>query len=258
LPLLIPGGADYAFVEVPGVTAAWEGDAFYNARLQMADIRDDKVLLVAHDGGDITVNLRRRPSLLWVMGDALLDALDDALLYRPQTGGAAVALVAGGLALLAAAWAWRKTRPPARHLGLALLTGLGFAALHGLYALLRRNQVTVTSKTVALEPLALLGACLLGACGAALFLGARSWRGRVVGVGVASCGTWAPAVFSLGIIVVSNLVFFRPELGTSLYNYALGLLPLIAFGLEALLFGLVFSLLERIARNRRNQEVRFA
>jgi hypothetical protein len=255
LPLLIPGGAGYAFVEVRGVTAAWEGDAFYNARLQMADVRDDKVLLVAHDGGTVRVNLRQRPPLLWIMGDAVLDALDDVLLYRPQTGGAMVALVAGGLALLGAAWAWRKTRPPARHLLLALLTGLGFSALHSLYALLRLGRVTVISKPVALEPLALLGTFLLGGCGAALFLSARSWRGRVVGVGVASFGAWTPAVLSLGIMAVSNLAFFRPELGTSLYNYALGLLPLIAFGLEILLFGLVFSLLARTGRNHRNQEV---
>jgi hypothetical protein len=248
LPLLIPGGADYTFVEVPGISAAWEEGPFYNARLQMADVQDDKVLLVAHDGGNVTVNLRRRPPLPWVVGDVLLDALDDALLYRPQTGGTIAALVAGWLALLAAAWAGWKTRPPTRHLLLALLTGLGFAVLHGLYALLRLDRVTVTSKPVALAPLALLGTFLLGGCGAALFLGARSWRGRAVAVGVASFGAWAPAVFSLGMIAVSNLAFFRPELGTSLYNYALGLLPLIAFGMEAFLFSSVFSLLDKTRR----------
>ena len=76
LPVRIPGGAQYDFVEIPGVSAAWEHDPFYNARLQMVDIQDDKYLLFAHSGGGFTLYLRDSPPWYWVAGDVFADVLD--------------------------------------------------------------------------------------------------------------------------------------------------------------------------------------
>jgi hypothetical protein len=39
IPLRISAGAEYHFVRVPGVTAATDGDPFYNSRLQMVNVR---------------------------------------------------------------------------------------------------------------------------------------------------------------------------------------------------------------------------
>jgi hypothetical protein len=129
----------------------------------------------------------------------------------------------------------------------AALTGLAFAALQGLYALARLERLTITSKTVIFHPLGLVGTFLLVSCGAFLFFNARSWRGRLVGVVVAALAALAGAVFGLGIITITNFLASQ-RVGVGLWNYALGLQPLIAFVLEVLLFGLAFAVLTRLRK----------
>ena len=65
IPVRVPGGAGYAFVEVPGVGIAWRGEPFYNARLQMVNVGDDKFLLLEHEGGEFSLDLRVRPGCEW-------------------------------------------------------------------------------------------------------------------------------------------------------------------------------------------------
>jgi LPXTG-motif cell wall-anchored protein len=245
IPVRIPGGAPYSFVQVPGVGAAWEGDAFYNARLQMVDIGEDKFLLVDQPGGDLSVHLRARPPWAWIAGDLLTDALDNTFLYLPQTGGDILALIFAGLALAAVAWLLFRRRATARTLLPAALTGLGFAALHGLYALLRLESVTITSKLVLFSPLALASTFLLVTCGAFLFLNAQSWRGRAIALAVAASGTLAPAAFTLGVPAVANYLVLRREAGAALWNYSLGLQSLLASVFFLVLLGLVFFALSR-------------
>jgi hypothetical protein len=248
IPVRIPGGAGYRFVRVPGVSAAGERDPFYNARLEMVDIQDDKYVLFAHQGGDFVLRLRKSPPWYWVAGDLLTDALDGTLLYVPQTGGDIVSLVAAAMALLPVAWLLLKKQIPARRLVPAVLTGFGFAALHGLYALARLDRLTITSKSVEFSFLSLISTFLLVACGAFLFLNARSWRGKAVAVIVASWSALAPAVFTLGVLAISNNLLFRPRLGAGLWNYSLGLQPLIALAFLVILLGLVFSGLSRAVK----------
>jgi hypothetical protein len=137
----------------------------------------------------------------------------------------------------------------------ASLTGLVFAALQGLYALVRLDRLTITSKTVVFHPLGLVGTFLLVGCGAFLFLNARSWRGRVIGVVVAALAALAGAVFGLGIIGITNMLSSQ-RVGVGLWNYALGLQSLIAFVLEVFLFGLAFAVLARVSKPSEKETIR--
>jgi hypothetical protein len=245
IPVRIPGGAAYRFVEIPGVGATWSGDPFYNANLQMVNIADDKFLLFAHEGGDFALNLRLRPP--WVRAAALLviNALDGGLLNLQEGGGDVVVLILGIVALLSVVvLLWRKKASP-RALLPAALTGLGVAMLYGLYALVRLDHVTIISKTVVFHPLGLVGTFLLAGCGAFLFLSACSWRGRVVAIVVASLGALLPAALLLSIMVLLNAFFLGPRVGAGLWNYASGQQLLITAIFECLLFGLIFALLRK-------------
>lgn len=246
IPLRIPGGAGYSFVEAVAVTAASTRDPFYNSRLQMADIGADKYLLVDQRGGGLTVRLRRGPPLLWLPLDVLTDCLDHTLLYIQQNGGDLIGMVLGVLALLPVAWRLRR-RAPARLLMPAAAAGVLMAGLHGLYALARLGQVTITSKPVALPPLALLGTFLLAGCGAFLFLSAGSRLGREVAVWLAVCPVLAAGLFSAAVVAALNLLVFAPQIGSGLYNHALGLLALGTLIVECTAFDLAFSLLHRWA-----------
>jgi hypothetical protein len=248
IPVQVPGGAQYDFVEIPGVTAAWDHGPFYNARLQMVDIQDDKYLLFAHPGGDFVLHLHDRPPWYWVPGDVLTDALDGTLLYVQQASGDILSLVAGLIALIPIAWLLLHKRAPAWNLIPAALTGLAFATLQGLYTLLRLDRVTITSKTIGFSPLALAGTFILVGSGAFLFLNARSWLGKAVAVGVAAFGSLAPGFFSLAVIAAMNNLFVKPRVGVGLWNYALGLQPLLAAAFQSLLLALAFWGLSRIVR----------
>jgi hypothetical protein len=244
IPVRVPGGARYSFVEIPGVSAAWQWDPFYNARLQMEDIGGDKYVLFEHRGGDFALRLRASPPLLWLAGDLLVDALDTTLLYQRHSD--LFACIVAGLVWLGIGWLFWRKRADARVLLPSAATGVGTAALYCLYAFIRLDRLSVTSKLVEFSPLAVVGTLLLASCGAFLTLRAQSRRGKVVGAVVASLGALAPVVFALGIIAISNLAFVRPELGVGLWNYALGLQPMIALGFELCLFALTFSLLARV------------
>lgn len=240
IPLRIPGGAEYTFVDIPGAAAAWERDPFYNARLQMADIGGDKYVLFEHGGGEFTVQLRTSPPWYWVPADVLTDALDNTLLFLQEGGGDLLLLIAGGLALVPVAVLLLSKKAPARRLIPAVLTGLGFAVLHGLYALVRLERLTITSKVVVFHPLSLVNTFLLVAAGAFLYLSARSWRGRLVAILVASLGAVAPVVLGLGFMPLANAVIVKPRLGTGLWNYAPGWQGLVVLVFEWVLLGLVF------------------
>ncbi|UCC63685.1 MAG: hypothetical protein JSV36_01090 [Anaerolineae bacterium] len=244
IPVRIPGGARYGFVIMRGVTAAWEHDPFYNSRLQMENIGDDKYLLLVHQGGDFELRLRPRPPWHWVLADLLVDSLDHVLLFLQVGGGDIIALAFAGIASVVAGCALRRRKGVMRALMLAALVGLSFAGLHGLYALARLDHVTVTSKTLEFRPLSVVGTFLLTGCGAFLFLNAKSRLAKGIALSVATFLTWAAAVLSLGVIAFSGW-FIKARVGTTLWNYALGLMPLGALALECVLFGLVFSALQR-------------
>jgi hypothetical protein len=252
IPVRVPGGARYRFVDIPGVTAAWDHDPFYNARLQMADIGGDKFILFDHDGGDFQLRLHTHPSWLWVAGDVLADSLDTTYLFFYEHGSDVMMLIVAVL-MLPIVWLVLRKRGAARALVPALLAGLGFAAIHGLYALARLERLTITSKIVGFRPLSLASTFLLVGCGALLFLSARSWRGRVVAVLVATLSALVPAVLQLGLFFVANNLGPKVKLSVGLWNASLGTQPLIVFVFECILFGLVFWALGRMSQPRKKE-----
>lgn len=250
IPVRVARGADYGFVEIPGVSAAWDQDPFYNSRLQMANLGGDKYVLFEHAGGDFSLHLRDRPPWLWLVGDVVLDALDHTLLFRQEGYGDLAMVVAGALALLPVALLLLRKKASPRMLPPAILIGLVFAVLYGLYALLRLEHLTITSKAVVFHPLGLLGTLLLVTCGAFLFLNARSWRGRLVAVLIAQIWTLVMVVFSLGVVLMFNAQFVQ-RLGVALWDQSLALQPLLALLLGSLVLGLSFVLLDAAVTSRR-------
>lgn len=252
IPVRVPGGAKYHFVDIPGVSAAWDRDPFYNARLQMVNIGAEKFVLFDHDGGDFELRLHTHPSWLWVAGDVLADSLDTTYLFFYEHGSD-IMMLAVGILLLPVVWFALRKRGASRALVPALLTGLGFAAIHGLYALARLEHLTITSKIVGFRPLSLVSTFLLVGCGALLFLNARSWRGRVVAVLVAALSALVPAVLQLGLFFIANNLGPKTKLNIGLWNAALGTQPLIVLAFECILFGLIFGVLGRMAQSSKKE-----
>ncbi len=246
VPVRIPGGARFRFVEASGAGATWDRDPFYNSRLQTVSIGNDRLVLFEHQGGDFELRLRTRPPLYWVPADITLDALDNTLLFLQEGGSDLLFLMAGILAVVPVAVRILRKRAPARWLVPASLTGLGFSVAHGFYALARLDRLTITSKTVVLHPLGLLATFLLVSCGAFLYLSARSWLGRVVALLTASLGALAPAIFGLSIMPLLNALAVKPKLGVGLWHYPSGWQALVVLVLEWILFGLAFRALGKV------------
>ncbi len=257
VPVRVAGGARYSFVEVEGVTAGWEGQLFYNARLQMADVGPDKFLLFEHQGGDFVLRLRPEPSWLWVVGDTLLDSLDNTLLFLQDHGGAMMFLAAAGLLLLLALF-WQARRggdraATLRRLGLAALPGLAAAALHAVYALARIDALTITSKNVGLSILFPASTFVVVTCGAFLFLHARSWRGRAFALAVGTLPALAPAVLLFAVMTVLDELVLGSRLGTGPWNNRMALQALITLPVLALPLAAGLALLLRWDRGARGR-----
>jgi hypothetical protein len=190
--------------------------------------------------------LGRPPTLSSMPWMATLLFLQDNGLDTIMVGAGVSALVPVGILLL-------RRKVSARLLVPAALVGAGLATLHGLYAAARLEKLAITSKSVEFGFLSPASTFLLAACGAFFFLHAASWRGRAVAVGLTSLGSLAPAAFLLFLLgVVDNLVV-RARLGVDLWNSPLGLQALVAFGVEAVLFCIVFSALRRVVQHRPKQ-----
>lgn len=246
IPVIIPGGARYSLVEIPGITTACDHYYFYNARLQMVNIKEDKYLLFAHRGGDFTLQLSHHPQWYWVAADILLDSLDYTLIYLPQTGGEIISVSIAGIIFLVVIWLLRRRTAFKHNLMLSTLIGAGLAALQGLYALVRLDNVTIISKTIKLNPLSLLSTALLIGGGSLIFLNTRSIIGKGAAILLAAFPAFAPALFILSGLAIMNSFFFKPKLGVGLYNYSIGLLPLITLIIECFFFGLIFTMLNRL------------
>jgi hypothetical protein len=224
-------------VEAVSITAASARDPFYNSRLQMVNQGADKLILLAHPGGDLTLRLRQRIPWTWLPADILLDGLDHTLIFAQQTGGDYISL---GFSLFPCLWVgWQafKRRLTWRRVRLALLYGAGLALLQGGYALARLEEVTITSKTVTFSAWSVAAAFLLAFCGALGYFQARTRRGRLAALLVVTFPAWFAGLFGMLAVGSFNYLAFAPRYGVGLHNYALGLLPLGAFWLECALAG---------------------
>ncbi|PKO12027.1 MAG: hypothetical protein CVU39_26140 [Chloroflexi bacterium HGW-Chloroflexi-10] len=256
IPVRVTGGGIYRYVEVPGLAATTDGDPFFNARLQAASLGGDKYILVNHAGGDFTLRLRKMPPLMWLLHYPLTAAFDHVALFTPLNGGDAIMVVMGVLALFIVLLRWRKLRKHAitsnpgtgisfrQVFATAAVSGLIAALLLGLYQVLRLPHAAISTKPLALNPLWLVGVFLLTAGACTLFLLGRSWLAKLLALVVAVIPALFPAVFIFLVMGGYNLLAGK-QVPESIYNYTMGLLPLIAAGLWLLLAGGAFWLAEK-------------
>jgi hypothetical protein len=138
----------------------------------MADIGDDKYILLRQAGGDVRIELRQEPPWYWAPGDALVDLVDMGMISGPSD--AQLAVGAGILSLVLVGWLAIRRHAPKRTAVLSGAMGLTVSAAWLLYVYLRRESVTITSEPVALNPLSVVGSALLIGCGLLLYLVGRS------------------------------------------------------------------------------------
>jgi len=251
VPIRIANGAAYHFVNVPGVTTAAEEDPFYNSKLQMVNIRNDKFILLVHPGGELTLQLGLRAPWYWFLEDILLDSLDHTYIFSQQAGSDVIAIVFAAIPLVYTAWLIFKKRPGRQTFSFALAFGIGAILLQGMYVLLRLDQVTITSKTVVFSPLSIVATFILSTCGGLIYFHARSEIGKVIALFVITFASWAPMLFGLIGILAFNAFIFFPKTGTMLYNYSLGLLPAGSFLFTFILAGLVMRSVNEIGKGEK-------
>jgi hypothetical protein len=172
IPVRIPGGAAYEFVSVDGVTEASSRDLLFNSRLQMVDIGEDKYLMLAHEHGDLRIELRASAPWHWPLSDTALDFLDLGVITGPSD--AQLAAWCAGLLLAIACWRAFRRRAPLRLAAVAAAGGAVMSTVWLLYVLLRRESLTVTAEAVGINPLYSAAAAMLIGCTLFLFLLARS------------------------------------------------------------------------------------
>jgi len=244
LPVRIPGGAEYSFVLILGTGAAGRDDWFYNARLQMANIAGDKYLLVRQPGGEVTIELRRRPPPWWPAMSCLA-ALDSTLILAMRHSFDLFQSALGGVTWLAIALSVRKRRTLGA-IWTPLLLGLAMAAGHGLYMALRLEQVVITSKPLDFSWLAVVGTFLVTSGAAWLFYNGRRPTARWFGVLLPGL-LFLIAAAVLGLLMAAVGLMVAQRIGAPTLNFHV-VLP---FFITFLMVLPGWLALVRIARPRR-------
>jgi hypothetical protein len=246
LPVRVPDGAQFRYAEIPGIGSAYEGDIFYNGRLEMVDVGSDKYLLFIHNGGDFALRLEADPPLLRMLARPVRDSLDYTIVFLPRTGGVVFFVAIAGLALFAVLW-FVKRRSVVRSTWFpAAAIGVFFALAEGIYMAVRLEHISVVSTTLWFNPLSLVEKFLLFGCAALMFFNVRARWARAGIFLVATFPSWGASAFWLAAIAYINLVGARPRLGADIYNYAPCLPPLITFFIECVVLGAVVALVSWI------------
>ncbi len=247
IPVRVPDGGRYSYVEVPGFAATADGDVFFNARIQAASLGGDKYILVVHSGGDLTLRLHETPPWHWRLTYPLTAAFDHLTLLTPLGGGDIITVIAGALALLVCLlrgwWLHKRAGTPLRPVVLtAGIAALMVTVVLGPYQALRLPHAVVTTKPLAFNALWLAGVFLFTASGVGLYQLNRSWWGKVSGLLIGVGPALLPAAFTLAMLGAYNLLAGQ-QVGMGVYNLHLSSLPGIAavVWLLALLAGMTLA-----------------
>lgn len=224
IPVRVPGGGSYSYVEVVGVGATSSHDPVFHSRLQAASLNGDQYILFQHKGGNFTIRLAKTPPWGWGPAHLLLFALDEITLFTPLNGGDWIILILGCLGMAAAALRYMKLRrqnaAPTRQVMLnCLAVAFGTILALGVYAKLREPYFAGNSKPVAFELnwLWLGGVFLLACSGSGLYMMARKWTGKVAALLVMTSPAFFPVLFGLVVVEMTNLLI-RQQIGVSIYS----------------------------------------
>lgn len=146
VPLRIPDGGKYRYVEASGIASVAIDDVFYNGRLQCADVGDDKIILVEAAGDKILLKLRGKPPILWYVFDTVVDFFDLVVPVRDdQSMLKLIALIPILPLVFINAWK-RKIRTADLLRVMTIGFVMGFGAW--LYATTRFDSATVTAVAI--------------------------------------------------------------------------------------------------------------
>ncbi|MEA4907798.1 MAG: hypothetical protein VB089_09260 [Anaerolineaceae bacterium] len=244
IPVRIPGGARYRYVEIQGVGAATSEDRFYNGRVQTLAQGDDRYVVFTHAGGPFQLRLAENPPWHWAFSRPWIDAMDQVTLFLPMNDGDWIVLAAGLPALLVGLWRLRRSgRAGRRALLAAALLGALIAGLQAAYALLRLPHAAISSKPLGFSPLWAVAEFMLITGSALIYCTAKRRIGRAVAVVLATFSALAPGLLSLAIMTAYNLAISSLIPGGTPYNLHMAYLPLLAAAVQFLLFALLFPLL---------------
>lgn len=256
IPVYIPDGAQYSFVEIPGVARVWEKDPFYNKDLQLTNINSDKYLLFIHRGGDFTVKLYHRPPWYHLMTNVVIGALDHTTAIYYAEGSILPSLIVAGFVLPVMGWFLvRRQVDVRRYWAGALATGLALTLFRAGYALVRQEYLTalytnrLRTMDVAFDINGwfLVSTLLVATCGAWLFFDLRArWAKSLVLLAI-TLPSWIIALFWLSFTVFINILA-RQEYGLVLYGYGSGVMALITFAVEGLVVAIILFIFGRPQR----------
>ncbi len=233
IPVRIPGGGNFRYVDVPGVADTADGDPFFNSRLQAASRNGDKFILFNHKGGDFTIELRNYPPFYWWPVRLLTASFDYVVLFSPLNSGNWIMVVCGliatGIAFLRRLHMKRKNRVVPGFLK-PVMTGLGFTLILGIYQILRLPVTAINTKDMVFDPVWLAGVFLLLVSGQYLYAISQKQPGRVLALLTGTLPPLLPGLVSLMIVVVTNLLIMQ-HIGSPIYNLHTAAQPLIAAAL---------------------------
>jgi len=242
IPIHIPDGKKYKFVKVPGIGSKWDKDKFYNSRIQMVDIQNDKYILFKHNGGQVTIQLNQDAPWYRSFFHIITSSLDYTYLFLSDTNGQVLFLIiAVVFVILAARKALRKK--PSNYIYLiAIFMGIAVMILKFGYVLYRIDRTMIISKELNVGLLSIFLSSIFIAVGYIFFQLSRTKFGQLLSIMISTFQVWAPTIFWFLFIFLVNSASVR-RFDFSIYNYSPVLLPLFTFVFELILLITIFNII---------------
>lgn len=210
IPVRIPHGAGFNFVSVAGVTATGFNDAYFDSRLQMTNIQNDKYILFRNSSQDFRIDLSKAAGVFWIMKNHALDTFDRHVVTLQHPSFYPLLFVAAAAHFV---FLSKRKRLDYKHLLCSAAIGLFWLILMVTYTYFRWNELTVTSKILRLgfsSAVSYGGSFIFVIYGGLLFFGYDSRSGKALALFVAVVHEfWQTIIWMVAPILHNALIGFN-------------------------------------------------
>ncbi|MBI9050538.1 MAG: hypothetical protein JEZ00_14040 [Anaerolineaceae bacterium] len=230
IPIHIPDSAHYEFVSIPGFASSSMDSKYFNRKLQMMNINNDKFIILENPTERITIELREKAPLFWQVSSNSVNFLDAVIVDGHNADIFLIFIIL--LAVLLIVRFLRK-RIHKKHLLFGLLFGGLMALVTEAYTILRENHIVVTNAPIDSSPLYLIGIFICTAYGLMLYLDADSRKGKIMAIVVANLYSLLTVlIFTIGLLIKLIMLGNPLSIDKAIYPWL--------FPLQKLILGTVF------------------
>ena len=203
IPIYIKDGADYDYIDISGLTSSALDSTYFNSRLQMIDINNDKYIIIDNKKDMVTIEMKKEKSFFRTILANTVSFLD-LTITKNQDSILPMVLAVPVLILLATGLL--RKRYSRRRLTAALIFGAAAASIALLYVLIRKDNLIVSNIPVSINWFYICSIFIFTGYGELKYSKAKKPAGKIIAVLVANFNALFTFIVFAGVILINMAV----------------------------------------------------